>query len=110
MNRHFIPKRDDSQVAGFELGNLGPKAVAIVVLRLGPDWGVEHARAPLLLEVRPLTHHLFLEIFREPVVGHLLRDNAGRPRRFTARHRTTTNPTSKREVWLCVVCFVMGYG
>ncbi len=33
MNRHFILKRHHPQVAVLKLGNLGPEAVAIMVLR-----------------------------------------------------------------------------
>ena len=34
MNRHFILKRDHSQVAVLKLGNLRPEAVPVVVLWL----------------------------------------------------------------------------
>ena len=70
MNRHFILKCDNPQVAAFQLWNLGPEAVPVRFLGLGTEWIVENPDTPLFLQVWALAQDLFLEILGEAVLGH----------------------------------------
>ena len=75
MNRHFILKRDHSQVAILKLGDLSPKTVAVPFLSFRADRRVKYSNAPFLLQIGTLAQNLLLEIFREPVLWHLPEDN-----------------------------------
>ncbi len=76
MNGHFILKRDHPQVSPFEFRDLRPEPVPVAFLRFRPERIVQHARAPLLLQLRAFPQNLFLEVLGEAVLGHVQKDTA----------------------------------
>jgi hypothetical protein len=73
VNRHLVLQRDDPKEATVEFGNLSPKSVTIVFLRLAAERMLDRSNAPLLLEVRSLTEYFLLEVVGEPVLRHKVR-------------------------------------
>ena len=69
MNRHAIGQRDDTKIPSVEFGHFRPESEAILLLRFDPNWLLDRANTPFLLEIGSLPKHFVLEVVREPVCG-----------------------------------------
>jgi hypothetical protein len=70
MNSHSIREGDYSQVSPVKFGHRGPESVPIRFLRLRTHGVLDNITASFLLQVRPLTKHLVLEVIGELELGH----------------------------------------